>query len=366
MDLPKLFSKQISLTEWFAAIHHKDTDALRDEDNEKRERLKVLNEVIGLPYDTPTQFSGSDLAGRTEAVQRFLKEHGQEHCALRLIPLDPSLPKLRMRGKTVTEAMGWFAEQQIDSTKYRADFVPHPTEPIWATIFVVTPNGVIGEIIHGGHHQLTQGLYDEGKPFLFQYDFATQQLLCDEIAAVPHLHDLFQYLTVVDESVQQTLREKLNATFAFDMLCGYFETVFSKDFGTHFIDYNRVLDKVLPVTTVQHSSEDAKKNVLVSGMCGSPGTAEGTVKIVTDENFASVVCSSSDILVCRMTTPQYLLLMRECAGIVTDEGGILSHAAIVARELGTPCVIATGNATSVLKDGMHIHVDANNGSVLKG
>ena len=64
-----------------------------------------------------------------------------------------------------------------------------------------------------------------------------------------------------------------------------------------------------------------------------------------------------------MTTPDYLPLMKQAAAIVTDAGGVLSHAAIVARELGKPCITATGSATQLLREGQLVDVDADLGEV---
>ncbi len=64
-----------------------------------------------------------------------------------------------------------------------------------------------------------------------------------------------------------------------------------------------------------------------------------------------------------MTTPEYVPAMRKSMAIVTDEGGVTCHAAIVSRELGKPCIIGTGNGTKVLKDGDIVEVDANEGII---
>ncbi|HEX5448000.1 MAG TPA: PEP-utilizing enzyme, partial [Candidatus Saccharimonadales bacterium] len=64
-----------------------------------------------------------------------------------------------------------------------------------------------------------------------------------------------------------------------------------------------------------------------------------------------------------VTTPDYVPLMKKASAIVTDQGGILSHAAIVARELGVPCIVGTADATKVLKNGQKVLVDADNGVV---
>ena len=75
--------------------------------------------------------------------------------------------------------------------------------------------------------------------------------------------------------------------------------------------------------------------------------------------------NTGDILVSKMTRPEFLPVMKKAAAIVTDEGGITCHAAIVAREMKKPCIIGTQIATHVLKDGDWVEVDATKGIVRK-
>ena len=72
---------------------------------------------------------------------------------------------------------------------------------------------------------------------------------------------------------------------------------------------------------------------------------------------------AGEILVANNTTPEFTPIMKKAAAIITEQGGITSHAAIVSRELGIPCVIGTRIATKVLKDGDRVEVDANCGLV---
>jgi pyruvate,water dikinase len=72
-----------------------------------------------------------------------------------------------------------------------------------------------------------------------------------------------------------------------------------------------------------------------------------------------------DILVSTMTRPEFVPLMKIAGGVVTNEGGITCHAAILSRELGKPCVIGTQTATEILKDGDFVEVDADEGLVRK-
>lgn len=97
-------------------------------------------------------------------------------------------------------------------------------------------------------------------------------------------------------------------------------------------------------------------------MGASGGLVTGKVKIVLDPSDTDKV-EDGDILVTTMTNPLFVPAMRRAAAIVTDVGGQLSHAAIVAREFGIPCVVATGNATTVLSDGMEVTVDGTSGLV---
>ncbi len=120
-DMAKLYLTQKSLSEWFEEIKHPGVEALRHEDNNKRERLQKLKNIIGLPFDVPVKFTAEDVANNTPAHKKYVQEHGDELCALRLIPLEKSLPKLRMRGLNVSAVQQWFKDQNIDPSKYRAE-----------------------------------------------------------------------------------------------------------------------------------------------------------------------------------------------------------------------------------------------------
>src|SRR5262245_38152261 len=124
--LSKLLETQISLTEWLAQINHADAKTLREEDNIKRQRLGEIAEIIELPYDKPTSFPAEDVVAGTSAFKKFVQQHGDELCALRLIPKKGvHAEKLRNRGKSIRGAVQWFQTLDIDPKDYMADFVPH-------------------------------------------------------------------------------------------------------------------------------------------------------------------------------------------------------------------------------------------------
>ena len=109
------------------------------------------------------------------------------------------------------------------------------------------------------------------------------------------------------------------------------------------------------------------KQEKIEGIVASKGkitVVKGKVKIVLDP-FKRGNFQKGDILVAPMTTPEYVFLMKHASAIVTDAGGLTSHAAIVSRELNIPCIVGTRVATQVLKDGDRIEVDANKGIVRK-
>jgi pyruvate,water dikinase len=104
---------------------------------------------------------------------------------------------------------------------------------------------------------------------------------------------------------------------------------------------------------------------LVRGLGAAPGSASGIVRRVAVLSEAGDL-GHGDILVTHMTAPDWVPLMRRAAAIVTDSGGMTCHAAIVSRELGIPCVVGTGNATTTLRDGELVTVDATRGVVVAG
>jgi len=108
------------------------------------------------------------------------------------------------------------------------------------------------------------------------------------------------------------------------------------------------------------------KIVVVKGLPASPGVYAGTAKVALTVEDASRVMSKGDILVTKMTNPDWVPYMRLAGAIVTDEGGMTCHAAIVSRELGIPCIVGTGNATQLLKSEEPYTVDASAGVVYKG
>jgi pyruvate, water dikinase len=122
------------------------------------------------------------------------------------------------------------------------------------------------------------------------------------------------------------------------------------------------------VTTFKTKQADEQVEVgkiLLKGETASAGAASGPVRLVLDPSELSKV-EKGDILVTGMTTPDMVPAMQRASAIVTNEGGMTCHAAIVSRELGIPCVVGTDHATDVLRDRQMITVHASKGVVYDG
>ncbi|NUN11756.1 phosphoenolpyruvate synthase [Candidatus Micrarchaeota archaeon] len=114
----------------------------------------------------------------------------------------------------------------------------------------------------------------------------------------------------------------------------------------------------------QKQTNTTSKTIL-KGLGASPGIASGRVKIIHSAKEIDLV-EKGDVLVTEMTSPDYVPAMKRAAAIVTDSGGMTCHAAIVSRELGIPAIVGSKTATSILKDGEEITVDATHGVVYEG
>lgn len=102
----------------------------------------------------------------------------------------------------------------------------------------------------------------------------------------------------------------------------------------------------------------------VSGMAVFPGNVSGPVRVVLKKEALGKV-RKGDILVTPMTTPDFFPALHKVAGIVTDFGGVTSHASIIARERKIPCLVSTEIATKVFKDGEHLVLDTKKGIARK-
>lgn len=123
-------------------------------------------------------------------------------------------------------------------------------------------------------------------------------------------------------------------------------------------DIDHVLEKELALLKVNQVSETIK------GRIACPGKVEGPAVIVFSvQDYEKI--KEGDILVTSMTKPDIIPYLNRVKGIITNDGGALSHASIISRELNIPCIAGTGNATDIFKDNDIIELDASKGFARK-
>lgn len=166
-----------------------------------------------------------------------------------------------------------------------------------------------------------------------------------EEAEYTYIHELRDLLKQKDVD-PGVFRERKRGVLVINTLTGY--EVVSGEVATEIHD---IVFKV----------REAKVTEL-KGITACRGKITGTVKIVR-KTHDLINVQEGDILVASMTRPEMVIAIKKAAAIITDEGGVTCHAAIVSRELGIPCIIGTKIATKILKDGDMVEVDADNGVV---
>jgi len=132
------------------------------------------------------------------------------------------------------------------------------------------------------------------------------------------------------------------------------------NYSWEFGEYNELRDKILDA--VNASNGDDLSTDELKGQIACKGQVIGTAKVILSlDEFSKF--EQDDILITSMTRPEFMPLIKKASAIVTDEGGITCHAAIISRELNIPCIIGTKNATKYFKDNDQVEVDADNGFV---
>ncbi len=224
----------------------------------------------------------------------------------------------------------------------------------------------------------------EKKEIIKKYNFSK------EILAISELSELFikwqdyrkiytlTFVALKEKILQEVSRRK---SIDFELLkyslSGEIKNILNSDFdleklrdrkrGCFLIHSNGKLKEIYTgkeaVDFRKKITKKTKKDILeIKGMVASMGKITGIVKIVLSiKNLDKV--NDGDILVSPMTRPEHISAMKKAGAIVTDDGGITCHAAIVSREMKKPCIIGTKIATQVLKDGDLVEVDADKGIV---
>jgi pyruvate, water dikinase len=193
------------------------------------------------------------------------------------------------------------------------------------------------------------------KEFLLRWDNASRQNVREDLSARPAAKSPVLTGAEIASLADLALKAEKHYGVAQDL-------EFAIEKGTVYLTQSR------PITTLALASKSpgtAAGGELAHGLGASPGRVTGAVRVLQSISDESSLLEG-EILVTRMTSPDWVPLMRRAAAIVTDAGGMTSHAAIVARELGLPCIVGTRDATQKLKNGTVVTVDGATGVVLGG
>jgi len=341
--------------------------------NLKKGALDILKSAHEKPFvavrssATTEDLADASFAGQQES---FLNVKGEKDLLLNVKKCFASLFTARAvyyRTKKgfahVKAQLAIVVQRMIDSDKSGVMFSKNPTsdteeiviEAVWGL-----GEGIVSGMIKPDHYEVDKNLDD--------FKILKSEISLKKYAIVRNSSGQNQTVNLTPERANQQV---LN-TFEIKMLAQYankLEEHYKKPQDIEFAISGKDIYIVQsrPITT-KYSRENIKEvhgNVLLNGLGASPGVGTGVVRIIKNLDEIDKI-KKGDILVTEMTNPDMVVSMQKAAGIVTDEGGITSHAAIVSREMGIPCVVGTGEATKKLVEGTFITVDGNNGKVYEG
>jgi hypothetical protein len=190
------FQQHSALADWLRAVSPTDRDSILTEDSTRSARLAFLAEVIDLPIVNAITFAGNEVDPTSPRLTQFVKSARGPY-ALRAFKVDNRDQVFRNRNLPVEQLMDWLDGLHLDLAQYELEFSQHlPNE--WATIFVVTETGILGELVRGSLRQLTQGGHSGGSFVSFTYDLTDWWV----DSADPHWRELAElmlhYITVFD------------------------------------------------------------------------------------------------------------------------------------------------------------------------
>jgi phosphohistidine swiveling domain-containing protein len=241
--------------------------------------------------------------------------------------------------------------------KFLADYekvLPYYIGVYWASNYI-NPKAKQYKLLEETRKKVEPFYSNAEKFFMKYYKWISKRYnLTVEQASSLLLHEFLSILRGNNHFLPK--RDELNQRYIFSIL------LFTKhSFRVLIGDDANKFEKYL--TNLIESKEVIKRNkTIIQGVIAYPGKVRGKVQIISNP-LQNKVFKEGNILVAVSTRPEFVPIIRKASAIVTDQGGLLSHAAIVSREMKKPCVIGTKIATKVLKDGDLVEVDANRGVV---
>ncbi len=349
-----------SITEWIKRISLPNSELFINEDRTKYDRLKILKKVISLPYLPPISLDSKDILERSDIFKKFFEKKKNNLCTLRLTPLSPELSKIRKRGGSLADNIKWYLKQKIDHTSYKVEIVPRNNNVLWSGIFVADHHGILGEMNKSGITQMVKGDHIQ-PPTIFSYNFKDWKFSKNNRHIKKIIKKVINKIHVKNPTKRKIIRKELHTEFTKNnFMRGYFEFTVWPKAGLRFVDYNRFH---INVERERNAWEKNKERKII-GVCAGVGKATGTAKIILDPTKNNRF-KKGDILVCKNINIDYLPIIGLASGIISEKGALLSHAAVICRELKKPYIVLVKNATNKIKDGEKIIMNANKGLILK-
>jgi pyruvate, water dikinase len=274
------------------------------------------------------------------------------------------------RGLPAQMPVAVIVQRMIDSTKSGVMFSVDPATHDPSRVVIEAAWG-LGEVVVGG--QVVPDRYVLHKPSgavlqaqIGAKDFLlTRDARSGRVKSVNLLADARRNARVLEDAELRTLVELANR------LEEHYGSPQDIEFA---IDQSGIyLTQTRPITTLGGQAAAPtpptrpapQQGPILRGLGASPGVGAGSVRVLASVLDAAEL-QPGEVLVTHMTSPDWVPLMRRASAIVTDAGGMTSHAAIVSRELGIPCVVGTHEGTHVLRTGTAVTVDGGAGTVSLG
>jgi pyruvate,water dikinase len=355
------------LCEWLQGLVRKAgvADSVRDAVLDAYRSLGA--EVVVAVRSSATGEDGSDasFAGMNATITNVSGEDALMEAVLRcwMSLFSPRVITYRSsRGFTADPAMAVVIQNMIDSDKAGVAFTADPSNGAQDRVVIEGAFG-LGEVVVSG--EVEPDTYIVSKETLEVLDVRLGHKPF-KIVRGPDGHDTVVDLDdqhadarVLDDTELKRIAELAISTERHNGCPQDIEWAISN--GTTYLVQAR------PITTLRHTEAPPsdKHAVLARGLAAAPGMASGKVRVLQTPDEGDRLLEG-EVLVAQMTNPDWLPTIRRAAALVTNTGGMTCHAAIVARELGVPCVVGTRTATRDLHDGTTVTVDGAHGQVVSG
>ncbi|HEY5121786.1 MAG TPA: phosphoenolpyruvate synthase, partial [Acidimicrobiales bacterium] len=262
-------------------------------------------------------------------------------------------------------AMGVIVQEMIPSERSGVMFTADPSTGDTSRVVIDAAFGQ-GEVVVSGEVEPDTYILSKAGPTLLHVRVGTKDF---KLVRGPDGSDLHVDLSP-DEGSRRVLSDDEAVELARLGLATEAHYGSPQDTEWAIADGRQYLVQSRPITTLGAPSPEPKavtevKRPLIQGLAASSGRAVGAVRIMDSPDQGDEFLAG-EILVARMTSPDWVPIMRRAGALVTDGGGITCHAAIVSRELGVPCVVGARTATTVLRTGEVVTVDGSEGAVYEG